>query len=526
MNNKINSINIESQKSNIIIITLMTIIALLLRVNFTTFDIPVSLDGLEYYSFGYEIALSKSFPVGILGTNDGWALFLSPFFMLFNNTDFMTLNLIQRSFSIVLSVITVIPVYYLCKQFVSGRFAIIGASLFIFDPRIITNSVLGITEPLFIFLNTLILVIIFKNNSKFIYLTFVLIALSSIVRYEGLLMIIPVTIIYFIRFRSNKKLIRNFLVGVILFLIVLSPIIALRTNANGMDGLSSHIFPSYISAGLIEKPSSKLDDSNSNENFLLDLGSKSIFNTLKYIVWVCVPLFVIFLPIGLYRIFQDRNNKINYLILLSAFMIIPALYAYGREIQEPRYLLVLIPIFSVVSVYGLNKFRLFSNNFWIIIFFIGIILASVLFLWYIQDEQYIIKKETYYVSKVVADIANGVNNYERAYLLKPAELDQKWPKPLQVADSGKLKGEIITQTKRIVFDNSPNLEEFIQNSRIMGLSHLVIFEKNQEEILNQVFLKPEKYPYLEIEFDSEDMKFMNKIRIYKINYDEFDRMLE
>ena len=111
------------------------------------------------------------------------------------------------------------------------------------------------------------------------------------------------------------------------------------------------------------------------------------------------------------------------------------------------------------------------------------------FLWYIQDEQYIIKKETYYVSKVVADIANGVNNYERAYLLKPAELDQKWPKPLQVADSGKLKGEIITQTKRIVFDNSPNLEEFIQNSRIMGLSHLVIFEKNQEEILNQVFLK-------------------------------------
>ena len=60
-------------------------------------------------------------------------------------------------------------------------------------------------------------------------------------------------------------------------------------------------------------------------------------------------------------------------------MIIPALYAYGREIQEPRYLLVLIPIFSVVSVYGLNKFRLFSNNFWIIIFFIGIILASVLF---------------------------------------------------------------------------------------------------------------------------------------------------
>ena len=508
------------------IILLISIFALLLRINFATFDIPVSLDGLEYYSFGYEIAFSNNFPVGILGTNDGWGLFLSSFFMIFSNTDFMTLNFIQKSSSILLSVITIIPLYYLCKQFVPERLAIIGSALFIFDPRVITNSTLGITEPLFIFLNTLTLVTVFKNNSKFIYLTFVLIALSSIVRYEGLLMIIPVSIIYFIRFRSNKKLIRNFLVGVILFLIVLSPIIALRTNANGMDGLSSHIFPSYISAELIEKPSNKLNDSNFNENFLLDFGSKSIFNTLKYIVWVCVPLFVIFLPIGLYRIFQDKNNKINYLILLSAFMIIPALYAYGREIQEPRYLLVLIPIFSVVSVYGLNKFRLFSNDFWIVIFFIGIMLTSVLFLWYMEDEQYIIKKETYYVSKVVADIANGVNNYERAYLLKPAELDQKWPEPLQIADSGELKGEIVTQTKRIVVDDSSNLEEFIQNSRILGLSHLVVFEKNQEEILDRVFLQPEKYPYLEIEFNSKDMNFMNEIRIYKINYDEFSRILE
>ena len=161
-----------------------------------------------------------------------------------------------------------------------------------------------------------------------------------------------------------------------------------------------------------------------------------------------------------------------------------------------------------------------------VIFVIGILLVSILFLWYIQDEQYIIKKETYYVSKVVTDIATGVNNYERAYLLKPAELDQKWPKPLEVSNSGELKGEIITHTKRIVFDDSPDLERFIQNSRSLGLSHLVVFENNQEMILDKVFVEPEKYPYLEIEFDSKEMNFMNKIRIYKINYVEFDRMFE
>ena len=498
----------------------------MIRINFATFDIPVSLDGLEYYSFAYEIVLSNNFPVGILGTNDGWGLFLSVFFTIFSNTDFMTLNFIQKSSSIILSVITIIPLYYLCRHFVPERFAVIGSALFILDPRIITNSTLGITEPLFIFLNTIILVSVFKNNSRFILLTFVLIALSSIVRYEGLLMIIPISIIYFIRFKPNKKLVRNFLIGIILFLILLAPIIVLRMDANGMDGLSSHIFPSYISAELIEDSGNKLVDVDSNDNFLLDFGKKSIFNTLKYIVWVCVPLFVVLLPIGLYKIFKDKNNKINYLILLSAFMIIPALYAYGREIQEPRYLLVLIPIFSVVSAYGLSKFQLFSKNLWMVIFVIGILLTSILFLWYIQDEQYIIKKETYYVSKVVTDIATGVNNYERAYLLKPAELDQKWPKPLEVSNSGELKGEIITHTKRIVFDDSPDLERFIQNSRSLGLSHLVVFENNQEMILDKVFVEPEKYPYLEIEFDSKEMNFMNKIRIYKINYVEFDRMFE
>ena len=80
----------ESQKSNILIISVLAIVALLFRINFASFDIPILLDGLEYYSFGYEVAFSHNYPVGILGTNDGWSLFLSSFFMLFNNTDFMT----------------------------------------------------------------------------------------------------------------------------------------------------------------------------------------------------------------------------------------------------------------------------------------------------------------------------------------------------------------------------------------------------------------------------------------------------
>ena len=503
----------RSQKSNILIISIFAIVSLLFRINFASFDIPILLDGLNYYLFAHEITFSQNYPVGILGTNDGWSLFLSSFFMLFNNTDFMTLNVIQRCLSISLSVITVIPVYYLCRQFVPERFAVIGAVFFIFDPRIISNSTLGITEPLFIFLNVLILVTIFKNNSKFVYLTFLLIALSSIVRYEGLLMIIPVSIFYFIKFRFNQKIIKNFFIGVIIFLIILSPIVALRTDANGMDGLSSHIFPSgYFSKELNKKLDNESVSGRTYDNFILDFSIKSVFNTLKYLVWVSIPLFILFLPIAAYRIFQNKNDKINYLLLFSAFLIIPALYIYGREIQETRYLLVLVPIFSVFTAYGLSKYKKFSSNFWVAVLFIGIISMSILFLWYFQDEEYNMKKETYYVSKIVTDIATGVNNYERAHMLKAAELDQNWPEPLEYTD-GEFKGEYVTKTKVniITLDNSSNLIEFIHNSKTLNLSHLVVFEKNQKEFLNNIFVKPEKYPYLELEFDSKSMDFENKI---------------
>ena len=74
------------------------------------------------------------------------------------------------------------------------------------------------------------------------------------------------------------------------------------------------------------------------DNFILDFSVKSVFNTLKYLGWVSIPLFILFLPFAAYRIFQNKNDKINNLLLFSAFLIIPALYAYGREIQETRYL--------------------------------------------------------------------------------------------------------------------------------------------------------------------------------------------
>ena len=147
-------------------------------------------------------------------------------------------------------------------------------------------------------------------------------------------------------------------------------------------------------------------------------------------------------------------------------------------------------------------------------------------MWYLQDDKYDLINERYQISKIVANTATGVNNYEDAYLLKAAELEQKWPTPLEKADSGELKGEMITDVKRIVYSDAINLIEYIKNSRDSGLSHLVVFENDKQEFLNDVFLNSEKYPYLQLEFDSRNNGFSNNILIYKIDYEIFNDIIE
>ena len=63
-----------------------------------------------------------------------------------------------------LSVLTIIPVYLLCKKFVKNEYALLGAGIFVLEPRIIQNSLLGITEPLYIILGSISLLFFLSNK--------------------------------------------------------------------------------------------------------------------------------------------------------------------------------------------------------------------------------------------------------------------------------------------------------------------------------------------------------------------------
>jgi len=202
-------------------------------------------------------------------------------------------------------------------------------------------------------------------------------------------------------------------------------------------------------------------------------------------------------------------------------MILPALYAYGRDMQETRYLFILFPMLCVISAYGLNLTKKLLNEKYILAILAVIVLSSFLLLDYSQPD-YVFQQEIYLVTKNIVNDATGVNSYYGSGFLKVATLEQNWPKSLPLDEIGKNT----YPTARISSEGFETLEGYIHDSRDNGLSHIVLSENNRSSFLDDVFINYENYSYLKKTFDSSNYNFENKIIILKIDYSIFDKQIK
>jgi len=531
----VDSSNVIYKNNNLFFLLILIVVSLSIRLYYLPFEIPITFDGIDYFSFAFEVSKTQKFPTGILHTNDGWPLFLSPIFSIIGNSDFMSLVHAQRITSIVISTLTIIPVYILAKKFVSSKYALIGAGIFVFDPKLIENSILGITEPIYLLLVSFVLVFALVKNKKLFFISFILLALASIVRYEALLFVIPLSIIFFLRFRNERFSYLKYSLFICIFILILIPVATLRLDSNNMDGLTSHVFDAVITSSeniVIDKQTSpQYIDVHGN---ITDVTiSSSFFNTIKFLGYVTIPFFLFFLPFGIYNLLKTRNVGILHLIIFGIFMTLPALYAYGRDIQDYRYLFILFPIFCVISAYGLNLTKKILNWKYILIILTAIIVSSFLLLDYNQSD-HVFEKEIYVVTKKIVNDATGVNNYGGGFF-KVAILEQNWPNSLPLryiptqyeASLGiNVTNEYDLHPPRISSEGFETLEDYIYNSEDKGLSHIVLLENNRSPLLDDVFINYENYSYLKKTFDSSDYNFENKIIILKIDYSIFDKQLK
>lgn len=497
-------------------------ISFLLRFFYYMPEIPLTADALSYFFYAQDIAINKQLPNNYSPANNGWPIFLSVFFSIFNFDKTSSYMELQQIVSIIISLSTIIPVFMLCRKFFNNPCSLLGAAMFAFEPRLIQNSLLGVTEPLYILLGTISLLMFLSSNQKLVYLSFCIAAITSIVRSEGLFLFFTLSIVFFIKYRKNKFLIPKYLVALGIFLLVIIPMSMYRIEATGYDSLFMRV----------SGTASTISSEPHNDVKIPTRIVTGLINYPKYLGWDLIPVFILFAPIGFILLICKKIENKTIVITTLISMSVPAFYAYSAPIPETRYFYFLYPLFCILSLFTIEKItNLFSHqNLTLIAIAIIIIFVSTTFLHYqmstIENERYALL-----VAKIVSEHTTGINQYypEDRYIEAVIIPSNNSDFKILFKNERKNKIPVIdTIPGRIMLIDTKgydSIEEYIKNSRDKGLTHLVTDGKPiRQEFLNDVFYHEEQYPYLSKEFDAIENGYAFTLKIFKINYDKFDEL--
>lgn len=480
-----------------------------IRFYFLPTDVPLNIDSLYYFWYSSDIYQNGKLPDTWSPNNNGWPIFVSIFFTISDSKDIFTLMQLQRILSVLISVAIIIPTYFICKKFVIKKYSVIGASIIAFDPRLMINSFLGVTDPLYLLLITTGLASFLYSSKKTVYFSFILISFATIIRAEGVAFFLVLSIIFFIKYRNDRlKIFLKYFVILGIFVLIVLPMSIYRIDVIGTDG----IFIRGISGG---------------ENLMLNLTNEdsknSVFNAselfIKYLIWVLIPNFIIFVPLGLFLIFQNRNFEKKAIIISLGIMAIPAFYAYTIPAQDTRYLFVLFPMFSVLSVLSIERIigKINRSNIIIILIILAIIISSLLFYEY-KKIDYDHEKEAFEIMKKISSMVNGTNTlYPESSYLKTSQTIDQWPKIH--SEMGLRIFKIIT----ISTDNFNSLEKYVVESKEKGLTHIMVDnKKDSKDFIIDIFENEENFTYLKKIYDSKIDGFTYQVKVFKIDYEEFD----
>ena len=542
MSTKLNIVNTfeNSTKKPIVFLVLIAFAGLLLRLQYFPHDVPLFNDSQGYFWYAIDMSMLNQLPPGHSLINNGWPSFLSLIFQQMDSSNFLDYHNMQRFVGVVFSVATIFPVYLLCSRYFKKSYSLLGATLFIFEPKLIENSFIGTPESMYIFLMAVLLFLFLSTNFKKIYLAFTIAALLTLVRYEGLLMIIPLSVVFFIRFRRQKKDLIKYTICISIFILILVPMAYLKNETAGQDGFVSHIAagPMYYQASIQENTSTLTD--------FLYLGS---INLIKYLGWAQIPSFIIFVPLGIILIFKDIDYKKIIIILSILIMLIPAFYGYSRGFQEIKYLYVLYPIFCVLACFTfkllVEKFNRKNLIFCVIIG--GIILSSVVFTeWKSMDREHYL--EAYEILTELPQKEMKINQEFGTYggeityfhwirlhdvdefpILKK-ELPQSkitYTKRPQIYGEDVMKDQKAQEYHNIEIDNLRDYFQVLEKQKIthLILDQVVIGQLINDELrfhLRDIFSHENKYPFLVKEYDSKENGFNYHVKLFKIDYDLYN----
>jgi len=500
---------------------IISVIALVLRLIFFPYDTPVIADSLNYFWYANDINILGHLP-NYGSHNDGWPMFLSLFFSMSESEKFIDYMNIQRGLTIILSQLTIIPIYLLCRKFFSKNLALLGGALFVLDPRIILNSLTGITEPIYILLLTISILLFFNSNKKIVLFSFFIVGLATIVRTEGIFLFLGLSIIYFLRFRKSKIDLAKFSVGILLFGLTAITMFFVRIKTTGTDPLFYKIQPG----------TKAIIDASGSDNLFLIISS--MFETFaKFLIWDLVPIFILFVPLAFLLVLKSKNSNYLFIIILIIITALPVLFAYSQNALDTRYLFPIYPMFCILSLVTIKKIQEKIKNEKILfsIIFVSIIFSSYIF----ADYQNIDLEHKYEAKKFAQEVSmrtQVINQYFPESFYFPSiglEKVEKFPL-LKSEFNQNNKMEFcadVMQCDAIKMIDAKTIETALKNQGSNKLTHLIIDERQhfsyRAEFFKDIFLNEEKYTYLIKEFDSLEHGYEYHAKIFKIDYEIFEK---
>ncbi len=546
LNNNISLLSSLSSKNVVLSLIIIGIISLTFKLYLTDFSIPVFSDALEYTQ--HSIAQSHGQFLQHPQRHSGWPLFQTIFMNLINSDNFLDYSNTSKILSISISSLTIIPVYLLSKKFFNPGLSLLAVGFFAFEPRLIQNSTLGFSEPLFILVMVSSIYFITKNENKFIILSFILAAILWWIRPNGFILFFIISVIYFAKFRFNFISIRNFLIFALIFSLIISPLLLQRYDQFGdpmYNWIGERIWVGEYSHSRSIDPGesySAINFINDNgieiffKDFILN-GSYNLFSILSYMM---LPYLIFLTPLGIILCVKKQIRKTNFFpIWVPLLVSLLASIIPFAVIPDKRLILYFIPFLIIFAIIPINhyfeKFSFLTNNskiFLLIIFVVLIIVSSFMISRYdladISSEQ-----EQINFTKHVSQ------NFEGKLLFEPFNTQKYFNHPLLYENptdflfikinEGWKDGETFfdypdTKFSRIsIFGN--NIKEFIENGEKDGLTHVMATSQNTSffDFINDLYLNDEQYTFLKKVYDSDDFDHTKfHVKVFEIDYLEFE----
>ena len=486
----------------------------------------------------------------------GWSILLSPFYLFNDSTDLLHYVNIARILSIAVSTITILPMYILARRFFDEKYSLVASCLFAFEPHLINNSTLGLSEPLFILAIILTSVFILqKNHSWYFYMSFLLAGITWWIRVNGFITLVILSIIFFIVYKSSSKNFTKYLLCIVIFVLVASPMLIQKYDQFG-DPLYFAISDNYFAGDQkhfalntkhIEYSASDYIQDNGIIDFLERFGLTGLGSMASALLKMLFPYLIILVPFGILFSLRSFAQDKDYIKSIWVLMLITlgSVVIQFSIVSDMRFIYHIFPFLIILSTitiqrvvkYGLSTFSFSEKqkNFFLVSVICVVIILSGTFTLKVDTPDKLLNQERIEFSKILTQKFNGkvIGVGDSIRLLTYTQL----------YDSPNLFKEFKTSTYDFVVGGQSNifahgmerivlyaesLDELIQIGKEYDLKYIVINENaNTDKIIRYPYLtnlydEGEKYPFLTKVLDTEEIGFKKfKVKVFEINYDIF-----